>query len=116
MPYFANSDKFLAAGRDPEYFIRVPFAFSEFPFEIGQSPSRWVERTGNLEWYSKATEGGYFAALEVPEIFAEHLRNAFSAGGKLKTFNLNGGIKKDGLVIRGGIWDLERRREVQWKL
>lgn len=115
LPYASN--QYLSdIVKDPEYYIRVPFAFSGFPNEISDSPAKWVENTGELKWWSKATKGGHFAALEVPEIFTEHVRNAFAKGGKMKGFNTKGGIKEEGLLIKGGIWDLERKESRDSKL
>ena len=94
---------------DPKQYIRVPFGFSEFPREIVTIPASWVAGTGNLVWAAKASDGGHFAALEVPSIFTAHLRSAFRQKGAE--------AKKEGIktmeVMKGGLWDVEYNRSRQ---
>lgn len=52
------------------------FALSNFPDELFTPEERDARRTGNLRWYKDAEDGGHFAALEKPEVFAEHVREA----------------------------------------
>lgn len=54
----------------------VPTAFALFPREA-QTPRDWVARQTNLQRYTKMPEGGHFAALEVPELFVQDLREFF---------------------------------------
>ncbi|GAA5888876.1 hypothetical protein JCM6882_002887 [Rhodosporidiobolus microsporus] len=74
LPYALNPhlSHFLS---DPKYHL-PNFALSSFPDEIFTPPARDAARTGNLKWTKEAAEGGHFAALEKPEIFVEHLREA----------------------------------------
>ena len=50
-----------------------------FPGEQYQAPRSWAERAyPRLIYYSRAEDGGQFAALEQPQIFAQELRAASS--------------------------------------
>lgn len=62
--------KILAAKSTP------PAGISLFPREA-QFPKAWAERSVNVTSYKKLPKGGHFAALEVPDIFAEELRTFF---------------------------------------
>ncbi len=54
----------------------VPAALSIFPREA-PVPQEWAERFVTIKRYKKMPEGGHFAALEMPEIFAEDVIEAF---------------------------------------
>jgi microsomal epoxide hydrolase len=56
----------------------VPFGVTVYPGEIYRSPKAWAERMGELIHWSEAAQGGHFAAMEQPELFAQELR-AFAA-------------------------------------
>jgi pimeloyl-ACP methyl ester carboxylesterase len=47
-----------------------------FPREA-QFPKEWAERFVNVTSFKKMSEGGHFAALELPHIFADELRSFF---------------------------------------
>ncbi|GAA6043257.1 hypothetical protein JCM8097_008490 [Rhodosporidiobolus ruineniae] len=74
LPYALNPHltHFLSS---PTYHL-PNFALSNFPNEIFVPQERDAARTGNLRWCKEAEEGGHFAALERPEIFVRHLREA----------------------------------------
>ncbi|GAA5827287.1 hypothetical protein JCM11251_001206 [Rhodosporidiobolus azoricus] len=74
LPYALNPpfSNFLS---DLKYYL-PNFAVSSFPDELFTPPARDAARTGNLKWSKEAEEGGHFAALEKPEVFVEHLREA----------------------------------------
>lgn len=56
----------------------LPVAVTVFPGEIYQAPKTWAERCyRNLIYFSKATDGGHFAAWEQPALFVEEVRSAF---------------------------------------
>jgi hypothetical protein len=61
--------------------ISIPFAMSVFPDELYQAPRSWAERaySDNLIHYNKLDRGGYFAAWEQPQLFAEEVRAGFRA-------------------------------------
>ncbi|KAK4050455.1 hypothetical protein OIV83_003525 [Microbotryomycetes sp. JL201] len=61
---------------DPKYYL-PNLAVSIFPWEIVVSNLRDMRRTGNIKWHKEAPQGGHYAALENPQILAEHLRDAF---------------------------------------
>jgi predicted alpha/beta-hydrolase family hydrolase len=41
------------------------------------SPPAVVARTANVKWQREAPRGGHFASLEVPDLFVQHVRDAF---------------------------------------
>ncbi|SHH54815.1 Pimeloyl-ACP methyl ester carboxylesterase [Chryseolinea serpens] len=63
-------------GSQPLKKSNVPAGVSVFPREA-QFPKEWAERFVNVVSYKKMKEGGHFAALEVPDAFAEELKNFF---------------------------------------
>jgi pimeloyl-ACP methyl ester carboxylesterase len=63
-------------GSQPLQKSNVPAGVALFPREA-QFPKEWAERFVNVVSFRKMTEGGHFAALEVPNIFAEELRSFF---------------------------------------
>ncbi|TGQ33382.1 epoxide hydrolase [Mesorhizobium sp. M00.F.Ca.ET.216.01.1.1] len=57
---------------------KMPVAVTVFPGEIYCAPRSWAERCyHNLVYFSKAENGGHFAAWEQPEIFTREVRAAF---------------------------------------
>ncbi len=57
--------------------VECPSAVSIFPRELMRPSRRRCERVfTDLRFYERAERGGHFAALEQPELFAEHLRSA----------------------------------------
>ncbi len=54
----------------------VPTGVTLFPREA-QFPKEWAERFVNVVSFKKMEEGGHFAALEVPVVFADELRSFF---------------------------------------
>jgi pimeloyl-ACP methyl ester carboxylesterase len=63
-------------GSQPLQKSNVPAGVAIFPREA-QFPKEWAERFVNVVSFRKMKEGGHFAALEVPNIFAEELRSFF---------------------------------------
>jgi pimeloyl-ACP methyl ester carboxylesterase len=64
------------SGSQPLQKSNVPAGVAVFPREA-QFPKEWAERFVNVVSYTKMKEGGHFAALEVPELFASELRKFF---------------------------------------
>jgi pimeloyl-ACP methyl ester carboxylesterase len=64
------------SGAQPLQKSTVPAGVAVFPREA-QFPKEWAERFVNVVSFRKMKEGGHFAALEVPDIFAEELRSFF---------------------------------------
>ncbi|MFA6060107.1 MAG: epoxide hydrolase family protein [Taibaiella sp.] len=54
----------------------VPAGVSLFPREA-QFPKEWAERFVHVVSFRKMNDGGHFAALEVPDVFAGELRSFF---------------------------------------
>lgn len=98
LPYALNPH-FSTFLEDPKYFL-PSFALSVFPHEIAVTPEKWVRKTGNLGWIkgafssdlelvggkkadevcgAEAEDGGHFASLEEPRVFAEHVTEAIGA-------------------------------------
>ncbi|MBB4805275.1 pimeloyl-ACP methyl ester carboxylesterase [Chryseobacterium defluvii] len=63
-------------GSQPLQKSNVPAGVAVFPREV-QFPREWAERFVNVKHFKKMEEGGHFAALEVPQIFADELRAFF---------------------------------------
>jgi len=53
---------------DPKYYIKKPFGYSWFPYELAPIPISWVKTTGDLKWTRSHDQGGHFAAMEKPEL------------------------------------------------
>ncbi|MGG1922775.1 MULTISPECIES: epoxide hydrolase family protein [Chryseobacterium] len=54
----------------------IPAGVLVFPREA-QFPKEWAERFVNVTSFKKMNEGGHFAALELPHLFADELRSFF---------------------------------------
>lgn len=63
-------------GAKPLQKSNVPAGIAVFPREA-QFPKEWAERFVNVVSFKKMKEGGHFAALEIPDIFADELRSFF---------------------------------------
>jgi pimeloyl-ACP methyl ester carboxylesterase len=64
------------SGAKPLQKSNVPAGVAVFPREA-QFPKEWAERFVHVVSFSKMKQGGHFAALEVPDVFAGELRNFF---------------------------------------
>jgi len=64
------------SGAQPLQKSKVPAGVALFPREA-QFPKEWAERFVHVVSFRKMEEGGHFAALEVPAIFAGELRTFF---------------------------------------
>lgn len=64
------------SGAPPLQKSKVPAGVAVFPREA-QFPQEWAERSVNVVSFRKMKEGGHFAALEVPNDFAEELKRFF---------------------------------------
>ncbi|EJL68290.1 epoxide hydrolase family protein [Chryseobacterium populi] len=63
-------------GSQPLQKTSVPAGLAVFPREA-QFPREWAERFVNVVSFKKMESGGHFAALEVPQIFADELLSFF---------------------------------------
>ena len=54
----------------------TPTGFANFPGETVYSPPprSWCDRAYNITYWSKMERGGHFAAMEVPELFVQDIR------------------------------------------
>jgi pimeloyl-ACP methyl ester carboxylesterase len=58
--------------------VGAPAAIAVFPYDA-PFPREWAQRQGlNVQRFVRQPKGGHFAALEVPELYASDLREAFS--------------------------------------
>ncbi|MEE4382002.1 MAG: epoxide hydrolase family protein [Pseudomonadales bacterium] len=57
--------------------VEVPTAVGIFPGELYLPPRAWVERQYAVHHWREHPRGGHFAALEVPELLLEDVRDAF---------------------------------------
>lgn len=58
--------------------VKVPVAVTVFPGEVYRPPRQWLSKAyPQLVYYSRATNGGHFAAWEEPGLFSEEVRHAF---------------------------------------
>lgn len=61
-------------GGDRETPVRVPTGCSIFPGEMSRAPRRSVERRYDVRFWRELERGGHFAAMEVPDLLAEQVR------------------------------------------
>ena len=61
----------------PQAVVTVPTGIANFPAEITKTPRAWVERRYNLTHWTYPARGGHFAAMEVPDLFADDVRTFF---------------------------------------
>jgi microsomal epoxide hydrolase len=52
-------------------------AFASFPHDLLPPPREWGERFFNIQRWTNMPRGGYFAAMEEPELLAEDIRAFF---------------------------------------
>ncbi|XP_066268895.1 epoxide hydrolase 1-like [Branchiostoma lanceolatum] len=56
--------------------IDIPSAIADFPHELFHTPEPWCHaRLRNLLQYTTMPRGGHFAALEVPDLFTQDIRD-----------------------------------------
>jgi microsomal epoxide hydrolase len=74
--YLENTRAIYAQGYGPKPVARVevPTGVVSFPGEMAPVPHEWAERRVNLQHFTAMKQGGHFAALEEPELFAADLR------------------------------------------
>jgi microsomal epoxide hydrolase len=67
------------AGRDaiPQARIEVPTGIANYPAEVTKMPRAWVEHRYNVTHWVDQPKGGHFAAMEVPDLFVQDVREFF---------------------------------------
>jgi len=67
------------AGRDavPHARIEVPTGIACYPAEVTRMPRAWVEQRYNVTHWAEQPRGGHFAAMEVPDLFVQDVREFF---------------------------------------
>jgi pimeloyl-ACP methyl ester carboxylesterase len=73
--YHANS---RIAPEQQARHVDVPSGFSIFPGDLVRPPRSWLERSTNLVYFNEPEAGGHFAPFEVPELYAQELRDCFT--------------------------------------
>jgi microsomal epoxide hydrolase len=66
-----------AATAVPRAPIQVPTGIANYPAEVTKVPRSWAERRYNITYWSELPRGGHFAAMEVPDLFADDVRRFF---------------------------------------
>lgn len=54
--------------------VAVPTGHARYPVEISRTPRAWAEEVYNITRWAMMPEGGHFAAMEVPDLFVDDLR------------------------------------------
>lgn len=75
--YAENARAGYMGGLKSSQRVEVPTGISLFPKEA-QFPKEWAERMVNVSSFSVMEKGGHFAAMEVPEAYAEELIKCFA--------------------------------------
>ncbi len=77
--YLENTGAIYATGYGPKPMVRVevPTGVASFPGEMVVLPREWAARHVNLNHFTLMPEGGHFAPLEVPELYAGDVRKFF---------------------------------------
>ncbi len=61
----------------PQAPITVPTGVANYPGEVGRTRREWAERRYNIVHWSEPPRGGHFAAMEVPDLFVDDVREFF---------------------------------------
>jgi microsomal epoxide hydrolase len=59
--------------------VDVPTGHARYPAEIYKTPRSWAESVFDLQHWAEMPEGGHFAAMEVPELFVDDVRDFFGS-------------------------------------
>ncbi|MEM9937335.1 MAG: epoxide hydrolase family protein [Pseudomonadota bacterium] len=67
---------FMGSGGAPGVRCETPTGYAAYPGEplFSSPPQSYVERAYNITYWSEPSRGGHFAAMEVPDLFVEDLR------------------------------------------
>lgn len=57
--------------------VDVPTGHARYPAEITRTPRVWAEEVYEITHWNEMSEGGHFAAMEVPDLFLEDVRSFF---------------------------------------
>jgi microsomal epoxide hydrolase len=63
----------------PRSYIEVPTGIARYAAEITRVPRRWVEHRYHVTRWAEIDRGGHFAAMEVPDLFVDDVRQFFRA-------------------------------------
>jgi microsomal epoxide hydrolase len=61
----------------PQAPIQVPTGIANYPAEVTKVRREWAERRYNITYWTDLPRGGHFAAMEVPDLFADDVRRFF---------------------------------------
>jgi microsomal epoxide hydrolase len=57
--------------------VDVPTGFARYPGEVQRIPRQWAEAVYDIVHWTEMPAGGHFAAMEVPDLFVEDVRDYF---------------------------------------
>ena len=63
----------------PQAPIEVPTGIANYPAEVTKMPRAWVEHRYNVTHWVDQPKGGHFAAMEVPDLFVQDVREFFKS-------------------------------------
>ena len=77
--YWEHIRQVVRDGSPPR--VEVPTGVARYPKEILRYPRSWVEQQYHVTHWADLPEGGHFAAMEKPEVFADDLKTFFRTVG-----------------------------------
>ncbi len=55
---------------------KAPSAYSNFPHDVMRISERWARtRYTDMRYFNQLETGGHFAAMQLPEVFVDEVRN-----------------------------------------
>ena len=69
-PYY----EYAQGHTEPVRRVEAPTAIALFPKDLSHPPRSWAERTYAVTRYTALSDGGHFAAAEVPDLLADDIR------------------------------------------
>lgn len=82
----------ISRDRTQQWIGTVKLGLCHTPKELGVYPHTWGRTLGSVVFESQKTQGGHFAAWEIPDEIVADLRSMFGKGGKC--YRITGGKTK----------------------
>jgi len=67
----------IGRGALPQQYVAVPTGIANFPGEVTRTPRAWVEHRYNVTHWTNHDRGGHFAAMQVPDLYVDDIREFF---------------------------------------
>ena len=67
----------IGRGALPQHYVAVPTGIANFPGEVTRTPRAWVEHRYNVTHWTNHDRGGHFAAMQVPDLYVDDIREFF---------------------------------------